>query len=168
MSTRSEVSFRRAETEDAEFLYRVYALTRQEELALTGWTSEQIEAFLRMQFRAQDTHYRTYHPASTFDLILLDGEPAGRIYLERQPHEILLLDIALLPEQRGRGVGTRIMHDLLAEAAGANQCVRLHVEAYNPAKRLYLRLGFVKSGESGPYEEMRWTGGPKAPSKTGG
>lgn len=167
MAAAPTVTFRRAGAEDAEFLYQVYALTRLEELALTNWTPEQIEAFLRMQFRAQDTHYRSYHPASTFDLILLDGEPAGRIYVERQPHEILLLDIALLPAQRGHGVGGRIMQDLLAEAAAAGQSVRLHVESYNPAKRLYLRLGFVKSGDSGPYEEMQWGGVSHSPSSTG-
>jgi ribosomal protein S18 acetylase RimI-like enzyme len=153
----SEITYRRATPEDTEFLYKVYAHTRYEELALTGWHPEQVEAFLRMQFHAQDTHYRTHYPTSTFDLIELERTPIGRLYLDRQPHQLLIMDIALLPTYRGAGIGTRILTGLLAEAAAAGQRVNIHVETYNPARHLYDRLGFVQIGEAGVYLEMGWT-----------
>jgi ribosomal protein S18 acetylase RimI-like enzyme len=153
----SSIHFRRAGPDDAEFLYQVYAHTRYDELAVTGWNLAQIETFLRMQFRAQDTHYRTYFPNSTFDVVLLANDAIGRLYLDRQPDRLMILDIALLPDHRGAGIGTRILRELLAEADAARQSVNIHVETYNPARRLYDRLGFVKIGESGVYHEMIWT-----------
>jgi GNAT superfamily N-acetyltransferase len=153
----SEITYRRATPEDAEFLYQVYAHTRYEELAVTGWASDQVEAFLRMQFQAQDTHYRTFYPNSTFDLVLLAGQPIGRLYLDRQPDQLLIMDIALLPTHRGTGIGTRILNELLAEAATIGQRVKIHVETYNPARHLYDRLGFVQISEAGVYLEMAWT-----------
>jgi ribosomal protein S18 acetylase RimI-like enzyme len=152
-----EITYRRATPEDAEFLYQVYAHTRYEELATTGWNSEQMEAFLRMQFHAQDTHYRKFYPNSTFDVVMLAGTPIGRLYLDREPHRLLIMDIALLPAHRGTGFGTRILTGLLAEAAAAGQRVSIHVETYNPARHLYDRLGFVQIGEAGVYLEMAWT-----------
>lgn len=150
------LDLRRAEAGDAEFLFQVYARTRTEELAVLDWTPAQQEEFLRMQFRAQDIHYRNYYPGCTFDLILLDGEPAGRLYLHRTPGMILLMDIALLPEWRGRGVGSRLLRDLQEEARGQGQSMCLQVESFNPAHRLYERFGFVVTDQSFPYDEMRW------------
>lgn len=150
------IGFRRAVPEDAEFLYQVYAHTRYEELTSTGWSSEQVEAFLRMQFHAQDMHYRKHFPNSTFEIVLLSDLPIGRLYLDRQSRELVILDIALLPTHRGRGIGTKILTDLLAAAAASSQCVKIHVEVYNPARHLYDRLGFVKIGDAGVYHEMRW------------
>lgn len=148
------VTLRAAEPTEAEFLYRVYASTRQEELAVTGWTAAAIEAFLREQFRFQDLHYRTHHPTTAFDLILAGDEPIGRLYVERTEATMHILDIALLPEWRGRGIGSGLLDALLAEARGAGQVVQLFVETGNPARRLYTRLGFVQVDETGPYVEL--------------
>ncbi len=150
------LSLRPAGPADAEFLYRVYASTRLEELAPTGWPREQIEAFLRMQFRAQDTHYRSYFPDAAFDVIVCAGEPAGRLTVDRRPAEIRVVDIALLPEFRGRGAGSALLRALLAEAAAAGVPVRIHVEANNPARRLYDRLGFVQTDTTGVYHLLEW------------
>lgn len=151
------LALRPATPADAEFLYRVYASTRYEELAPAGWPPEQVEAFLRMQFRAQDTHYRTYFPDTAFDLILWAGEPAGRLYVDRRPDEIRVVDISLLPEYRGRGAGSALFAALFAEAAAAGLPVRISVEVFNPARRLYDRLGFVPIDTTGPvYHLMEW------------
>jgi ribosomal protein S18 acetylase RimI-like enzyme len=135
--------------EDAALLYRVYASTREEELALVSWTDEERDAFLRMQFAAQDTHYRRHYEGAQFSVILVGEEPAGRLYVYRTPREIRVMDVALLPAFRRRGIGERIFRDLFAEADACNQLVSIHVETYNPARRLYERLGFqpVDSGE---------------------
>jgi ribosomal protein S18 acetylase RimI-like enzyme len=150
------IALRPAGADDAEFLYQVYANTRYEELAPLNWPPEQVEAFLRMQFRAQDMHYREHYSAAAFDVILCDGEPSGRLIVDRRSDEIRVVDIALLPACRGKGVGTHLLTGLLAEAARAGLPVRIHVEVNNSARHLYQRLGFVRTGTTGVYDLMEW------------
>jgi ribosomal protein S18 acetylase RimI-like enzyme len=136
---------------DDAFVRRVYAAAREEELSVVGWDDAQRDAFLRQQFDAQDAYYREhYHPA-TFDVIELDGEPAGRFYVARWEDEIRIIDISLLPQHRGKGVGTALLQGLLAEAADARKRVSIHVEKHNPALRLYERLGFARVTDTGVY-----------------
>jgi len=142
---------------DEELLYRIYASTRTEELAPVPWTAAQKEAFLRMQFGAQSRDYAANYPNAAFMVILLDGAPAGRLYVDRRQDELLIVDIALLPEHRGGGVGGAILRDLLAEAAAAGKPARIHVEHMNPALRLYERLGFRRTADQGIYLLMEWT-----------
>jgi ribosomal protein S18 acetylase RimI-like enzyme len=143
--------------EDREFLYRVYASTRAEEMALVDWSEEQKEDFLRFQFDAQHKYYLEHFPRAAFDLIVLDGEPVGRLYVDRREDEIRLIDIALLPAKRGDGLGGAIMEGILAEAAEAGKPVRIHVEQNNRALNLYRRLGFRKIEEQGIYHLMEWS-----------
>lgn len=145
---------------DESFLRTVYSSTRADEMALVDWTPDQKEAFLRMQFDAQTTHYRSYYPQAEYQIIQRgDGLPIGRVIIDRSNEFILLMDIALLPEFRNAGIGTTMMSDLMAEAAASNRPIRLHVEVFNPAMKLYERLGFVKCSEQGIYHEMIWTPG---------
>lgn len=137
--------------EDRDFLLRVYASTRAEELALTDWDEAQKRAFLAQQFEAQHHHYQTHYQGARFDLILLDSEPVGRLYVARWREEIRIMDIALLPDYRNRGIGGGLLRDLLAEAAATSRRLTIHVERYNPALRLYRRLGFDPVGETGVY-----------------
>ncbi len=147
-----------ATPEDAEFLYTVYASTRLEEVAVTGWSEARVEAFLRDQYRLQDYHYRTYFGGAEFLVIETEGIPIGRLYLHRRPNALGLVDIALLPAWRGFGIGERLIRDVLARAAGLGLPVELHVEFFNRVQSLYQRLGFVASGEvNGPYIHMLWT-----------
>ena len=142
--------------EDHDFLRRVYATTRADEMAAVPWTEQEKDDFLRFQFDAQHKYYMEYFPRAAFDLILLDGEPIGRLYIDRRADEIRLIDIALLPEYRGKSLGGSIMNDILAEGAEVGKLVRIHVESNNPAMRLYLRLGFEKIEEQGVYHLMEW------------
>ena len=112
---------------DAEFLLRVYAGTRTEELAVAPWTDAELDAFLRMQFDAQDRSYREQRPAAAFDVIVVDGAPAGRLYVDRLADEIRIVDIALLPEHRGRGVGTLLIRRVLDEGGETGRPVTIHV-----------------------------------------
>jgi ribosomal protein S18 acetylase RimI-like enzyme len=129
----------------------VYASTRAEELAVVPWDDAQKEAFLRSQFEAQDAWYREHYADASFDVILVDGQPAGRLYVLRRDAEIRIVDIALLPEYRGNGIGTTLLRDLLAEADAAGKRVTIHVERFNPALRLYERLGFCIAEDKGVY-----------------
>lgn len=153
----TEVSLRPIRDEDLEILYRVYASTRAEEMAMVvDWTDEQKEAFLRMQFQAQHAWYQEHYVGAQFDVLLVDGAPAGRLYVHRRESEIRLVDISLLPEFRGSGVGTKLLSELMSEAEAAGKPLTIHVEKYNPAMRLYLRLGFKPIDDRGPYDLMEW------------
>jgi ribosomal protein S18 acetylase RimI-like enzyme len=133
--------------DDEEFLYRVYASTRAEELEAVAWDDDSKDAFLRAQFAAQDRWYHEHYTRTSYELVVVDGEPAGRLYLHRGDTEIRIVDIALLPEHRGKGVGTRLLRDVIAEG----KRVTIHVERMNPALRLYERLGFSVLEDKGVY-----------------
>jgi ribosomal protein S18 acetylase RimI-like enzyme len=141
-SLADRIGFRPEQQDDEAFLYALYASTRAGEMALTDWDDAQKDAFLRMQFGFQTTHYRRHYGDASFQIILLDGRPIGRLYVHYRPRDVRLMDIALVPEHRGTGIGQWIVGNLLEEAARLHTPVTLHVEPYNRALRLYERLGF--------------------------
>ena len=151
------VTFRPITVEDEPFLRRVYASTRLEELAPLGWSADQQSGFLAQQFNAQHQYYQEHYADADFQLILLGDQPIGRLYVARWPDEIRLMDIALLPEHRNAGYGTQIIRELLEEAARARKPLRIHVEKFNPALRLYQRLGFFPIEDQGIYYYMEWS-----------
>lgn len=84
------------------------------------------------------------------------GAPIGRLYLFNKEDEVRLVDIALLPEARGSGIGTALLEDLFVFARQVAKPVTIHVEANNPAMRLYRRLGFAQIEDKGVYHLMEW------------
>jgi ribosomal protein S18 acetylase RimI-like enzyme len=104
-----------------------------------------------MQFTAQGRYYREQMPDASYEVVLVDGEPGGRLYVDRRDDEIHVVDVALLPEHRGRGLGTRLMREVLAEADAAGKRVTIYVERFNRALSLYERLGFSQIGDEGVY-----------------
>jgi ribosomal protein S18 acetylase RimI-like enzyme len=106
------------------------------------WSAETISAFLEQQFQAQHIYYQQHYLNAEFLIIQVDGQAAGRLYLDRRPAEFRIVDISLLPEFRGRGLGEIILKSILAEAGKIKTPVRIHVERNNPALHLYERLGF--------------------------
>ena len=154
---RDPLTFRPITDDDAPFLLRLYASTRADEMAQVPWTDEQKDEFLQFQFHAQHVYYQEHFADARFDVVLREGEPIGRLYLDVRDDEHRLIDIALLPEARGKGLGSQMMRDILAAAeADGGKLVRIHVEENNPAMRLYLRLGFEKIEEQGVYHLMEW------------
>ena len=149
-------SLRKERPEDEAFLIALYTSTRETELAGVPWTDAQKAEFLRSQFALQRSHYRTYYPDADFCIIETDGRSIGRLYVHRSAQEIRLMDIALLPAWRGRGIGGAYLQALLRKAQAANLPVTLHVEPGNPARRLYLRAGFRRAAELGFYERLVW------------
>ena len=155
------LTFRAIHPDDEAFLYAVYASTRQDELAPLGWPAAEQQAFLKMQFAAQWQSYRAQFPTADFQMILWDGSPIGRLYIERRHDEIRGIDIALLPEYRQAGLGTAIIQDLLAKAAREHKPFRIHVEKFNRAQHLYTRLGFTTLADDGMYLLMEWRPDPR-------
>jgi ribosomal protein S18 acetylase RimI-like enzyme len=141
---------------DEPFLYQTFASTRAEEMALTGWNAEQQETFLRMQYEAQRRSYLMQLPDAQYWVIRCDGSGVGRLIIDRTAEEIHVVDIALLPEFRKRGIGSALMEAIIKEASQAGKTVRLHVERFNPALRWYERLGFGVVNSGPIYLEMVW------------
>lgn len=151
------LAFRPIAEADLPFLAKVYASTRVEELAAAPWSEAQKAAFLDMQFQAQHAHYQKYYPEADWLVTMRDSEDIGRLYVERWPRQHCIIDIAFLPEHRGQGFGEALLRDLMDEAAAVGKDVSIHVEKFNPAMRLYRRLGFTTEEDKGVYDLMRWT-----------
>lgn len=151
-----KLSLRPITDDDLPFLNQLYHSTRDYEMAQVDWSKEQKEAFLTMQFEAQHRHYQVYYADADFDIIELEKKPIGRLYLERREEEFRIVDIALLPKYRGRGIGSYFMKKVMGESAEQGLPVRIHVEHDNPAMRLYLRLGFTQIDTNGVYHLMEW------------
>jgi ribosomal protein S18 acetylase RimI-like enzyme len=150
------LELRPATAADEPFLLRVYAGTRSTEMAIVPWTDEQKAAFVQMQFDAQSQHYHEHYDDTSFDVIVLNGRPVGRLYVARWTGEIRIVDIALLPEYCNRGVGSTLLRELQSEATAAGKPLRIHVERVNPALRFYERLGFEQIEDKGVYLFMEW------------
>lgn len=136
---------------DHELLLAIYASTRTDEMALVDWTTEQKESFLRMQFEAQTRYYIENYSGAEFQVILHDDQPVGRLYTHHKVDEIRIMDIALLPDHRGHGIGSTLLNEILKKGEAANLPVSIHVERMNPALRLYERLGFRLREDKGVY-----------------
>jgi ribosomal protein S18 acetylase RimI-like enzyme len=149
---------------DRAFLIDLYASTREEELAHVGWDDAAKRAFIEHQFSAQDAAYRGNYPGATLDVIEVDGAAAGRLYVYRGASDIRIMDIALAPEFRGRGIGTSLLRELMAEADASGRKLSIHVEMNNPARALYERLGFRPAGEHGIYVLMERAAAPRPAS----
>jgi ribosomal protein S18 acetylase RimI-like enzyme len=111
---------------------------------------EQWRDFIAHQFEAQSHAYASYRDTS-FEVVLVDGEPAGRLIVARWAEELRVVDIALLPEFRGRGIGSTLIRELIEEADERGVKTSIHVERFNPAQHLYARLGFRAVSETGVY-----------------
>lgn len=144
---------------DLPFLRRLYASTRAAEMARTGWSEPQQAAFLAMQFDAQQRAYLGY-PDAEFLLIVCQGEPVGRMYLQSGAQTLHVIDLSLLPSHRHRGIGSGLLAAVLALAQREGKTVELHVERGNRAQALYRRLGFQVAQDKGVYLLLSWTGKP--------
>ena len=151
----SNITLRPVGPYDHEFLIEVYGSTRAEELALTPWTSEQQQAFVRSQFAAQQYHYAEKYPAASHDIILSNDRAVGRLYVARLDHEIRIVDITVLPAERNAGIGTYLIQQLLDEANQSGKITRIYVEEFNPSLRLFERLGFSPSEQQGMHLLMQ-------------
>ena len=142
---------------DDEFLLALYSSTREAELAQVEWVEGQKDLFLRWQFQLQRSEYETRFPDADYYVVLLDNQPAGRIWIGSDDEQIRLLDIALLPEYQNRGAGTTLLRRLIDQAALEGKPLRHMVFVLNnDAHRFYERLGFIVIEDLGAYKHMEW------------
>lgn len=152
----NDIQFRPVTNDDMNLLHQIYASTREIELQQTNWSDEQKKAFVLMQFNAQHNFYSEHYSDASLEIILHRDIPAGRLYLLRSPKELLIVDITLLPDFRSQGIGSEILGNLMREAAETGRDLLIHVERFNPALRLYSRLGFQLIEDKGVYLYMGW------------
>src|SRR5262245_27238369 len=107
------VELRPVSENDNDFLLGVYASTREDELAQVEWVEGQKEIFLRWQLDLQRREYEARFPDADYRVIVVDQQPAGRIWVGTDDQQIRLLDIALLPRFQNRGVGTALLKSLM-------------------------------------------------------
>ena len=148
------ISLRSASASDGDFLLQVYSSTRQEEVAAWGWSPAQQLSFLGMQYEIRKRGYAAAYPSAETSIVLVGDAPAGSMIISRGSGEIRLVDIALLPEFRNRGIGENLIRRLISEAARLQSSVRLSVLRGNRAAHLYGKLGFATTGGDEMYCEM--------------
>ena len=152
----------RGETEgDVPFLRDLYVAYRWQELGIADWLADSKLAFLSDQFALQHRHYDRFYPHTDFGIITMQDNPIGRLYLDRRPDELRIVDILLAEPYRNQGIGGAFLTSIMAEAAAAAVPIVIHVEKFNPALRLYRKIGFVETEESGPYWRMHWSPQPR-------
>lgn len=154
--TRDAIALRLSTQADYFFLRNLYASTRDEEMKQFPFDALQKRQFLDQQFAAQYQHYQLHYPTCERNIIEVDGKPVGRLWIDEWKDQIRLVDIALVPETRGMGIGTALVLEILERGRAAGKPVTIHVEAYNPALRMYQRLGFQKVDTNGVYYLMKW------------
>ena len=150
---------------DEPFLLTVYTSIRAEEMAVVAWSDEQKNAFLTMQLQAQHNYYLSRYPNATYSIINLDGQPIGKLYIERQADKIKILDITILPEYRNRGAGTKLIAEILQTGEHSEKPVQIYIENYNPSANLFSRLGFHSVAEEGINLLWQWSPGTTAETK---
>ncbi len=156
--TDNQLSLKRVTEKDFSVLKEIYFSTRENELKrVPQWTAEMKLSFLTQQFNAQYEYYLKNYPGADFWLLKKNEIPIGRLYLHEnfQDKGIRIIDIALLPAWQRKGIGKSILEDLIQKANELNRPLSIHVESFNPAKKLYERLGFKMISETnGVYHLM--------------
>lgn len=147
------IALRDATDGDAPFIAAVYASTRAEELEPVPWTPDQKKIFTDWQSHQQEAHYALHYPHAERLVVEREG-PVGRLYIDTTRVEVRLMEVTLLPPFRNQGIGSRLMDEVLAYADALALPASLHVEPFNPARRIYDRLGFVVKETRGIYEFM--------------
>lgn len=158
------IRFRPIEKADEPLLLEIYSGTREDELAqVPEWPEKSKSAFLHHQFTAQHTFYQQHYPKAEYQIILINGESAGRLYVDRRPDDIHIIDITILPPFRNSGYGAFILNTLMNEANSVHKTVSIYVEKSNRATQLYERLGFTVTDDSNSvYAFMKWNPLPRS------
>jgi GNAT superfamily N-acetyltransferase len=143
-----EITLRPATSGDREFLYTVVRESMGEYIEQT---------FGAWDEKAQLARFDTSTPPEAHEIVLLDGEPIGCLKVRHTPVAVHLDRVFLLPPFQRRGIGTRLIQEQIGVAAAKDLPLRLQLLRVNPARRLYERLGFRLTGQTGTHYLMEHT-----------
>lgn len=153
----NSISVRPVTPEDASFLLMLYKSSRGDDLRGLGWEEERVSEFLDMQYEAQQRFHANEYRRPVDQIVVSNGQPIGRLMFEPREHEIRCVDIALVPEHRGAGVGTFLLRELQTEAKRQKKPLRLQVIRFSRALPMFDRLGFQRISETGTHFQLEWT-----------
>jgi len=156
MNIDESITLRPAIDDDQDFLLELYKSSRGDDLRELGWDEDRVSEFLEMQYEAHRNFLRNDHSAADDQIVLLDGTAVGHLCIEHRPHEIRLVDVALIPEHRNRGVGALLIQQVQEQSAAARRPLRLQVIRFNRAAGLFERMGFRRTSETGTHFQMEW------------
>src|ERR1043166_382118 len=156
-TTFPSISLRVIAPEDSKFLLILYKSSRGEDLRGLGWDEQRISEFLDMQYAAQQRFHATEYKKAVDQIVLRGSEPVGRVTFEPREHEIRCVEVALMPEHRNAGIGTRLIRELQTEAKRQKKPLRLQVIRFSRAVSMFERLGFQRISETGTHFQMEWT-----------
>ena len=156
-TTFPSISLRVIAPEDSKFLLILYKSSRGEDLRGLGWDEQRISEFLDMQYEAQQRFHATEYKKAIDQIVLRGSEPVGRVTFEPREHEIRCVEVALMPEHRNAGIGTRLIRELQTEAKRQKKPLRLQVIRFSRSVSLFERLGFQRISETGTHFQMEWT-----------
>jgi ribosomal protein S18 acetylase RimI-like enzyme len=154
----ADISLRPARDGDEPFLKRVHEAAWHWEFASLLQT-DQADLYHKIMAQQYDSQHRFYfanYDTAHYGIIQWTGQPIGRLYVDYRDDEVRVLEIAILPEYRGRGIGRIVMTGLCLEAAMRRKPVRLHVHYLSRAQRFYQHLGFREIALEGPDRLMEW------------
>jgi GNAT superfamily N-acetyltransferase len=152
----NSISLRPVTPGDEELLLKIYKSSRGDDLRELGWDEDRISEFLVMQYEAQQHFHESEYKLANDSIVLLAGEPAGRLIVDRREYEIRCFDLALLPEHRNNGIGAFLIRKLQEEARRENKPLRLQVIRFSRAVNLFERSGFLRTSETGTHFQMEW------------
>lgn len=150
------VTFRPATNTDKDFMLELYQSSRGDDLRELGWEESRISEFLKFQHQAQEQFHKTDYQDTTDEVVMVEGQAAGRLIVQRLEHEIRCVDLAIVPAHRSAGLGTFLIRRLQSEARQVKRPLRLQVIRFSRAVNLFERLGFVRTSETGTHFQMEW------------
>lgn len=142
-----EFTLRPASPEDYPWLWSLKRETMRPyvEQMWGGWDEIAQESFF----------HRNFEP-SNIRVIVAEGRDVGLLHVERENEGLFLANIQILPAFQNRGVGSAVVRRAIDEAHAAGLPLRLQVlKSNHPARRLYERLGFELTQESGSHFHLR-------------
>jgi ribosomal protein S18 acetylase RimI-like enzyme len=154
------LTLRPARIDDQEFLYLLFYSVYLEKLHPVPMSEEEKKQLLDLMYQGFTQHYNSRAISSDDRLVLLNNESIGRIILLQTCEEIRLADLAILPQYRGRGIGSALISQVQTESVMSKRPIRLQVARFDRALRLYQRLGFYKTDAIGPYLHLEWSSKP--------
>lgn len=156
MAGLAQVSTRPETPEDSSFLGDLYFSVRELEPGFASQPLDERSRVLRDQARLQSIHYHKVFPHAHFLVVEVDGKPVGRFCVNQFNDHLLVVDLSILPDFQGHGIGSQLIKSVLAESTRTGMPVGVSVEIGHPARSFYERMGFAIFKNTESHHVMQW------------